>query len=335
MGEGRRVGTRDLDRRRRRADALRRHAEEYARANNELRRIHDEGERLRSQVLIRRTFILARRDPGQSGDATPSSAVALATQKGWALHLYLIAILEAQSRRRSGGVILNRRPLRSTDQQVGWVDLLPATTGTADQAAGMLRQMKRALTQLAQHNLVELSLRRATAGRFEGFQLLNEAGMSYGLPIWDRYTIPAADSLLDKPGYLRSIVAKAARAEALSIPTSFFLNGWAYVLSPAEILTYLMIRELETRFPRTGQSGVYVTGATRLDWYGISRDVYESHHQLASYGLIERIEDPNRRPDGKILRRPGGGQQLQPLRFRTLPQGLKQPALEAVISALR
>ncbi|MGW4464731.1 hypothetical protein [Micromonospora sp. NPDC004704] len=330
------MGERDDHRRRRRADALQRYADQYEAAGRALDQVYAEGERWRKRFVIRRNLI--RRQRAQLGAPTspePSPAALLVTQKGWALHLYLIALFDAQSRRPPGGAIRNIRPLRATGRKPGWVDLLPATTATADQAAGMMRQTKRALTLLADHNLVKLNGRKGTAGRFEEFQLLDESGSSEGLWRQHLYVIPTVDELGGNPDPYRALAAKAGKAEAMQLPDVFFLNGWVHVLSAAEIVTYLMFRDLEARYPESSKRGVFVTEPNRAAWYGIGRDVYESHRQLAAYGLVERLADPNRRPDGKILHRPGGGQYLQPLRFRTLQHGLDRPALKTVIAALR
>ncbi|MBQ1053508.1 hypothetical protein KBX35_01755 [Micromonospora sp. C32] len=263
----------------------------------------------------------------------------MVTQKGWALHFYLIALFEAQTRSTDGVKVRNTRRLDSTGEQCGWIDLVPATTATADVRAGMRRQTIRALTQLARHNLVEISGRIGSPGRYEGFQLRNEAGTAFD--VWrsgywtsGRYTIPALGDR-EQLDPFRSPAAKDGQAEALLLPASFFLQGWVHALSAAEIVTYLMIRDLETRYPESSKRGVFVTEPNRTAWYGIRRDVYESHRQLAAYGLIERLDDPNRRENGTILRRPGRGVLLQPHRFRTLAQGLDQPAAKTVMAALR
>ncbi|NBE85372.1 hypothetical protein GVV04_31370 [Micromonospora sp. NEAU-HG-1] len=260
------------------------------------------------------------------------------TQKGWALHLYLIALFEAQTRSAPGTESRNTRPLYTTGEQRGWADLLPAVTATTNQTAGMRRQLTRALSQLAHHNLVELTGQPGLPNRYVGFRLRNEAGMAHhawrpGYWTPGRYTIPAADDS-ELPDPLRPPAAKDGQVEALLLPASFYLQGWVHVLSAAEILTYLMLRDLETRYPESSKRGVFITEPNRLKWYGIRRDVYESHRQLAAYGLIELLPDPHRRTDGSILRRPGGGVYLQPLRFRTLPQGLEQSAIRTVITAI-
>jgi hypothetical protein len=326
---------RDKDRRHRRADSLQHYAGQYTRALDALHEVYDGGALARARFAVRRSLILRRRPPEAPTEPPPPSPVApLVTQKGWALHLYLIAIFEAQSRRRPGRAIQNMRELRGTHQQRGWVDLLPATTATADQATGAMRQTKRALTLLSRANLVKLSGLPGSANRFERFQLLIESGLSHGLWGRDSYYIPNSGPFGNSQDYLRPIAPKAGQTEALLLPSAFFLQGWVHVLSAAEIVTYLMIRDLETRYPQASKNGVYVNEPTRKAWYGISRDVYESHQQLAAYGLIEKLDDPNRGTDGKILHRPGAGQYLQPLRFRTLAHGLDQAARKTVTGAL-
>lgn len=332
------MGTRDLGRQQQRATKLRRHAERYRAARLALHQVHSEGKRSGSRFLIRRSFVQRRTNAETVQDAKFSPASAWITQKGSALPLYLIALFEAQTRSTVGSEIRNTRPLYTTNEQRGWVDLLPAATVTADTTAGMRRQLTRALTQLVHYHLVELRGRAGIRNRYEGFQLRNEAGTAFNA--WrsgewtpGRYTIPAADDTdVDDP--FGAPAAKDGQTEALRLPAFFFLNGWVHVLSAAEIVTYLMIRDLETRYPRASQRGVFVTDPNRLGWYGISRDVYESHRQLAAFGLIESLPDPNRRTDGSISRRPGGGTHLQPLRFRSVSKGLEQPALRKVIAAL-
>lgn len=329
------VAERDKDRRHRRADSLRRYAGQYAEALTALNEVYGGGAQTRAQFSVRRSLILRSRSPDTPTEtpSSPSPVARLVTQKGWALHLYLIAIFEAQCRRRPGSSVQNTRALTGTDGQPGWVDLLPAATATVDRAAGGMRQMKRALTLLSHANLVQLSRPSGTANRFERFQLLIESGLSDRLGRCEHYHYLRLDDSDPFQDY-RPIVAKAGQAQTMLVPSAFFLRGWVHVLSAAEIVIYLMIRDLETRYPQSSKNGAYVASRFRKDWYGISRDVYESHQQLAAYGLIERLDDPNRSADGKILRQPGGRKFLPALRFRTLAGGLRRYAHETVTVAL-
>ncbi|MFI1996304.1 hypothetical protein [Actinoplanes sp. NPDC020271] len=332
------MSTRDTERQRARANNLQRNADRYRDATLALRQVYSEGRRQRARLLIRRSLV--RRAVGweTAHGPTASPASALITQKGWALHLYLIAIFEAQTRTATGAESRNTRPLYTTGEQRGWADLLPAVTATKNTAAGMRRQLTRALTQLARHNLIELAGKSGLPDRYEGFRLRNEAGTAY--EVWNpgdwtpgRYSVPATDDN-ESPDPFRPPAAKDGQVETISLPASFVLQGWVHVLSAAEILTYLMLRDLETRYPDSSKRGVFVTEPNRISWYAVTRDVYESHRQLAAFGLIEHLPDPNRRADGSILRRPGGRTRLEPLRFRTLPEGLEQPAVRTVISAI-
>ena len=191
------MAERDKNRWRRRAEGLRRFDAQYDQARTQIRSVYDANERLRSEFAVRRCFTLRRPTrTGPPGARGPAPAADLVIQKGWALHLYLIALFDAQSRRRPGAVITNRRPLRRTDGQPGWIDFLPATTATCDADAGMMRQMTRALTTLERHGLVRVKGRPGSAGRFEQFQVLHESGNPYR--VWNSpgYEIPNPRALM-------------------------------------------------------------------------------------------------------------------------------------------
>jgi hypothetical protein len=249
------MSTRDTERRQARARSLRRYADRYNAARLALHQVYDEGRRQRARFLIRRSLV--RCAIAQDNPLRPRSspASALITQKGWALHLYLIAVFEAQTRSGPGTERRNTRPLYTTGEQYGWADLLPAVTATANKTAGIRRQLTRALSQLARHRLIELGGQPGLPNRYEGFRLRNEAGMAYD--IWKpddwtpgRYTVPAPDDS-EVPDPFRPPAAKDGQVESLLLPASFFLQGWVHALSAAEILTYLMLRDLETRYPES------------------------------------------------------------------------------------
>ncbi|KAB1947546.1 hypothetical protein F8271_04275 [Micromonospora sp. ALFpr18c] len=191
------MAQRDNDRQRRRGQALRGFATPYAKAQNALHRVYGDGGAARSRFEVRRSLILRRRPTEGIYGATPAQRSApvadLITARGWALHLYLVALFEAQSRRRAGSSIQNTRKLQEPDRP-GWVDLLPAVTTTADPVAGALRQTKRALTLLSQAHLVRFQRPAGTVDRFDHFQLLLESGESYGLWHQDFYFVPKQDS---------------------------------------------------------------------------------------------------------------------------------------------
>ncbi|MEU9397974.1 hypothetical protein AB0D86_49415 [Streptomyces sp. NPDC048324] len=74
----------------------------------------------------------------------------------------------------------------------------------------------------------------------------------------------------------------------IDIPRDFFLHGWVSVLYPTEIATWLTLRFLARRFPGVhNESGVYLYGEDREQWFGLRRDAYEdSCAMLLGLGLI-------------------------------------------------
>ncbi|GAA2716683.1 hypothetical protein GCM10010437_100620 [Actinoplanes palleronii] len=262
-----------------------------------------------------------------------SPAAALAPLKGWALQLYLIALFEAQARRPPGFAVDNKRPLlRRNEQLAAWVDLLPAITGTAQRSAGMRRQLVRALTLLRRENLVGLG-NPGFKGRYDYFRLMVEAGVPGQRPSAG-YTIPQDGEISGiDPAWVRPPGPVSGRSAVVTVPAAFFVNGWVHALSAAEITTYLMLCDLEARYPAVADKGVYANDPQRQRWYGIHRDVYATHRQLAAYGLVERLDAPARRSDGTIRKRPGQ-QPLQPYWFRTRPDGFEQASFPRVTRCL-
>ncbi|MEU4159234.1 hypothetical protein [Actinoplanes sp. NPDC026670] len=227
------------------------------------------------------------------------------------MSLYLTALFDAQSRRPAGARVRNTRPLSGTGTELGWTDLLPAAVPGAD----MLRQVQRALTALERVRLVELR-RPGMPARYEQFTLLDESG----------------GGLRGRTGYVIPHRVAAADGDLLRLPAAFFVHGWVHVLLPAEILVYLMILDLEQVH---GTAGIYAADSVKADVYAISRDVYEHHRALTAYGLIDRLDDPHRRPDGKLAPRPRFGGPPHPLRFRSVRGGLDRDAHPSVTNALQ
>jgi hypothetical protein len=158
--------------------------------------------------------------------------------KGWALHLYLIAIFDAQTRNARGSGVDNVRPLlHGSDRQAAWVDLLPTITSTTPRATGMRRQLVRALALLEQEKLVALSGRPGFRGRYNYFRLLSEdssPGQSWEIA----YTIPTSTEISSAdPPWIRPPGPAGGRAAAVGLPAEFFTNGWVHVLSATEIAT--------------------------------------------------------------------------------------------------
>ncbi|MFF4432024.1 hypothetical protein ACFYZ4_22945 [Streptomyces sp. NPDC001513] len=125
----------------------------------------------------------------------------------------------------------------------------------------------------------------------------------------------------------------------LSLPFQFFVRGWVHLLTPSEIRVYLIMRHLAARFPGAHEArGVYLTERDREWLYDISRDVYESHLTLARFGLIEKVENPYRHPDGKVVNFGeflSKGGVVSPHRFKVCPDSaLSVSAFERISKAL-
>jgi hypothetical protein len=305
-------------------------APEAARAKLSYARIPTGG-----QLLIRRDFV-ARNDPADVGgdwsdralpprhERPPASR--LISPRGIALRFYLIALFVAQSRsagERPGNLI----PINDRDAEVSWVDLVapPADRGQGNQVVSVrdqkVRQVHEALRRLASPavELVALPQLRQRVGRYEKFLLLREAGASYGAggEANERYTVP-------DPG----------TGNLLRLPPPLFFKGWIHVLEDTELALLLMIAALHARYGQDRQ--VYLDGDTRLLQFGIGRDAYQAHHQLQRFGLIDVEVDASRDHfnSSRVTGFTANGPPPKPHRFRLLPDGFDQPAIETVAGAI-
>lgn len=248
------------------------------------------------QVRIRHDFVWNRNSPphGKYGDGNlppdeERPAVArLLSPNGSAVQLELVALFEAQCTTPAGQAPRNDRPLQRVDPATtGWLDLvaLPAehsATGgrTAANTAQSkrLRQLKSTLDRLARSDaaLIRLPHGARRRGKFENFELLHEAG-EVGRPTVIAYTVPTNDE------------------RCVSIPASFFMNGWDAALTDAEIQAWLVLRHLSDSGSRTR---VELEPWTRVERYGMGRDCYDSFKLLRDVGLLEIERAPERRDDG-------------------------------------
>lgn len=272
-------------------------------------------------IWIRQSFVLAREDRS-------SPLASLITTKGIALQAYLIAVFEAQCRHNAGEQPKNNRPLLATGRyEHGWLDLVASHAASAQPPTTLrdnrLRQLKRALLHLQREHLIELSSAKQR-DRFEHFRLLDEGGRLTDRAETILYRVPDPDS--------RALISDAL----VPLPVEFFLGGWAHVLSPAETALYLILCCLAQQYPIDhDEHGVFLTGERRIDHYSLSRDAYESHQLLTAYGLIEKLDNPNRRPDGSVYRFKGvTGNPLEPHRFRLKDQALNRNAWRAVTTGM-
>lgn len=114
----------------------------------------------------------------------------------------------------------------------------------------------------------------------------------------------------------------------LAVPSAFWLSGWSQVLTPPEILAYLMIRHLADRWPIAHvERGVGAAPAMRRQQYGVTKTPYATLNELEEFGLVRRTTP----------RQPGQAREDSPRvidRFQLTDKGLRQPAFEKVKSVL-
>ncbi|SEG94138.1 hypothetical protein SAMN04489712_14320 [Thermomonospora echinospora] len=308
------MDVRDAARRKERGERLRASSEVFEVAIDSCAHVWQAGRLKRRSIEIRTCFIVG--DP--NGRTAPLSR--LIRPRGIAWQVYLLALFEAQCSRTGGSAVLaNKRPLvPSRPGEVAWSNLvLPEMREALIDQSKVERQLKTALTALEKVDLVVLPERPRARNRCQGFRLLHESAESTRVtPVM--YTVPDRNE------------------PRIALPVDFFTKGWVHVLSPAETAVYLMLRHLKLKYPREHDlKGVYAAEAVREGVYGIRRDTYERHRELAAYGLIQLIPDPSRRPDGKI-RGYRAGEDGSPLnhRFQVLPDSaLRRNALEVVASS--
>lgn len=283
-----------------RADRLVAEAAQYRTAEKAFQRIFD-GERRPARIKVRRAFLLR---PRQGSPLSP--AMRLLTRNGTALGFYLSALLEIQSRRppRRNTVIANTRPLDTDGVNLGWKELLPH----APDARATNRQLQRTLDRLQGARLVQLGPPQ-TRDRYAAFRLLSETGTLRRT----RYSVPVAGG-----------------DPVFRLPKDFYLRGWVHVLTAAEIILLMVLLDLREQF---GSGGVYLAD-TRKGEYCLTKEVYERHTALTAYGLIDRLDDPDRRGDGTIVRWSDYGDPPRPWRFLVHPDRLQRDAHKTVFDAL-
>lgn len=304
-------------------------------ANRTLKVLWRNGKKPDSIVL--RSILLGRRDGGDS----PSSLSRLVLPKGIALRFYLIAAFEAQCRLAAGGQWTNVLPLSGPGS---WSDLF-ATDGAynAKSATYMhdtvhgraaedlrLRQVQGALRTLEglggeqyQHALVDIPRGKRGQRLYQSFRLMRESGRG-GSQSPSIYAVPKAQW-------------QAART--VEVPAHFFLNGWAQVLSPSEVATWLAVKWL-SKWARDTHlaSGVYLHGERRTKLFGLRRDAWEDGCQrLRDFGLIrfartlDEAEVLPLKADYRYIRDEeviSSRKRYEPYRYQVTDQGLEEDAVK-------
>jgi hypothetical protein len=278
--------------------------------NAAVRQIWEQPGGLRPErILLRHNFLAPA---GEGPEWRPAPMPQLIVTRGVALRFYLLAVFDAQCRPPSDAPWQNMRPVSG---RMGWEDLIaidaaysrdagryqPHTRQNRTLSSSRVRQVKGALQKLEQlgdQALVEVPRKANGIDRdYDSFRLMDESGRGE-VPTPNYYTVPAT-----------------ARRGTIDIPSQFFLNGWIQVLYPSEIAVWLTLRSLSSLFSRRhGESGVFLYGQDREDFFHLRRDTYEDGcRNLLEFGLIRRAQPAGGEP-AQV------GQSLLAMFFAQMPQ---------------
>ncbi|MFF5655158.1 hypothetical protein [[Kitasatospora] papulosa] len=302
-------------------------------ASKALKRLWEDGRKPPHIVL--RSGLLAPRDGG------PSLLSQLVLPKGIALRFYLVATFEAQCRLGPEEKWSNVLPLSGPGS---WSDLF-AADGAYDAKSGTympltvngrtaedlrLRQVQGALRTLEglgseqyDHALVDIPRGKREQRLYQSFRLMGEAGRG-GTQSPKIYVAP-------RPHW------KAAR---IPIPAHFFLNGWAQVLNPSEVATWLVFRWLSKWAKKNHlKSGVYLHGERRMKTFGLRRDAWEDGCQrLRDFGLIRFARTVSQAEATRPLKADNSylsdelvissRERYEPYRYQVTDRGLEEDAVK-------
>ncbi|MER5359667.1 hypothetical protein [Streptomyces sp. NPDC002785] len=305
-------------------------------ANRALKGLWADGRKPDSIVL--RSALLA---PRGGGDA-PSLLSRLVLPKGIALRFYLLAVFEAQCRLEAGKQWTNVLPLSGRGS---WSDLFAADGAydaksatymhytangrTAEdlrlrQVQGALRTLEGLGSKQYDQALVDVPRGKREQRLYQSFRLMKESGRG-GNQSPDTYVVPK--------DHWRA-------GATIKIPAHFFLNGWAQVLNPSEVATWLAFRVLSKRAPdKHLTSGVYVHGEMRTDAFGLRRDAWEDGCQrLRDFGLIRfaravgeaEVSQPLSADNGDVwdFLVSSSRKRYEPYRYQVTDRGLEQDAVK-------
>lgn len=227
-----------------------------------------------------------------------------------ALQVYLSLLYIAHLEFEPGDRWKNERANNGVD---GWSELCGLLALDVSNRELNLR-MTRALTKLAEHDLVRVGARRSEH-RFDRFTLFCEDQSR------KRYFVPSEET------------------GAVVLPAGFFMAGWHLVLTNEEMATLLAVAE-QTQRPRNrkdaDEAGVALPQLTRWQWYGLAPEAFAGRHELQEFGLIDMF-DPMDRTNGKL---PEKQRQKDLLRAPRITLKLDEvdfsrPAIEVVKAKLR
>lgn len=243
----------------------------------------------------------------------------LISPRGAALRLHLTALAIAQFTTRPGQRFTNPFSLvPAATGDTGWTDLLAATA--TDRTRGgrtnltardkRRRQAVKSLQTLSSARLVRLPRMDRGSGKYEGFELLDETASRGPDDDPFPYTVPKTTD------------------DTFGVPAAFALNGWLHLLEDTELAVLLMVacgrHSIESEW-------TVVPATKRNQYYGITREMFEAHHALAAFGLVE-VESRGRHGDGKSTDFEDQGPLLH--RLRLIEGGFEVEAIERISQAI-
>ena len=265
-----------------------------------------------TDVFVRQDFILRQSDK----DLDPPLKQ-LISSRGHKLQFALIALFLAQCQHPPGRRLALPLRAQPDDDAIAWTDFvaIPAKEGPGSTSREDLprreRSARNALDALATPEISLVEFAESKPGKkYRDLRLLQDSG--------PRTTGPAAPYTVPK-----------SSIPVVRIPTSFFTNGWIYVLTDAEIATYLMYRHLCAE--ATSESA-HITAGSRKARFALEKSTWESHPVLTGAGLLDMEADPNRRADGTVVDAPAAVP--EPHRFTLTDAGLDEDALKKVWGAI-
>lgn len=213
-----------------------------------------------TDIFVRQKFILR-----QSGNDPDPPLKQLISSRGHKLQFALIALFFAQCQQPPGRRLALPLRAQPDDDAIAWTDLLaiPVKEGPGSTSREDLprreRSARSALDALATPEISLVEFAESKAGKkYRDIRLLQDSG--------PRTTGPAAPYTVPE-----------SSVPVVRIPTSFFTNGWVFVLTDAEIATYLMYRHL---CAESITDSAHVTAGGRKARFALEKSTWESYPVL-------------------------------------------------------
>lgn len=253
-----------------------------AQANEAFRTVYEAG-RKPASILIRRSFVARQKRIHVAGeyDKTPRPKPPLATakrSKGVALRLELTLLFLAQAGPRPTAQF--RYPVQTQSaEDLGLIDFLSTGSNPHEKTEYRLsrpamraRQVMNALERLAAPELQLIEVSRRPSGRLDasGQMWVNQETGPTATGDVHRYRIPTPSE------------------KVISVPIEFYTNGWIQVMTDSEIANWQMWRD-QSEMREAGittADDLFIDAQDRLDYYDLSRDVWDTHQTLTRVGLM-------------------------------------------------